>query len=101
MISLSADPSVRQALPANDTYQEPIQVDVNTSVRVNPGAGGTITVLYTLSSVSEVEAGTAIWNTSPAFGAVAAVAEDEVISRLTAIKAKQTGGVAGSIEVRR
>ncbi|MDP2786612.1 MAG: hypothetical protein Q8O79_00835 [Pseudomonadota bacterium] len=91
--------SLRQTLPADNAYQEPIQVTVGSTVRVNPGSGGTVSVLYTLSPLAEIDAGTAIWYVAPLFNSVTVAVEDVVDGRINAIKAKQSGGVAGYIEV--
>jgi len=102
MIAYRAEATaLRQSLPANDTYQEAVQiVGTGITVRANPGAGGAVTVRYTLSPVSEVEADTATWYTAPLFNGVAVASEDVIVGRVTAIRAKQTGGsAAGSLEV--
>lgn len=96
-----AAPARRQALPANDTWQTPLQIlNLGATVRALPGAGGTVSVQYSLSPVAEVEAGTAVWYAAPALTSLTASAEDVVEGRITAIRAKQTAGsAAGALEV--
>ncbi len=93
--------ALRQDLPADGAWQEPIQVlGVGATVRANPGTGGAVTVAYTLSPLAEIVADTATWYTAPAFDGQTVAAEDSVIGRVTAIKAKQVGGSApGNLEV--
>ena len=102
MIAYNASsPTLAQALPANDTYQDAVQIiGTGASVRATPGSGGAVTVQYTYSSLASIQAGTATWYTAPAFAGVSVVAEDTLRYRVTAIRAKQTGGSApGLMEV--
>lgn len=93
--------ALRQALPADGAWQESIQIiGTGATVRAIPGAGGAITVAYTLDSLAEINADTADWYTAPLFNGVAVETEDSPLSRVTAIKAKQVGGSApGTLKV--
>lgn len=97
--------SIKQALPNNNTYQNPIRICSRTAfgamyptIKAIPGTGATVTVQYTTSPWDDIVAGTATWDpwtpTGAVAGAVTVNTSDSSLGAIMAVKAKSNGGTA-------
>lgn len=66
-------------------------IEPETTITLIPGTGATARIEYTLSTIAEVEAGTAVWQ-AWAKGDITATATDALLGRVTALRMITAGG---------